>query len=401
VYYIQPNGLVLTIFRKPVTILAMRLQGGHLILGTGNGGAVYSVRIDGARVEQLIDTEAKQVTSLARSGGATLFATANKGSVGTISQDLADEGSYTSGALDARQIVRWGTMRLAASARNGAKVTVATRSGNLAKADDSTWSSWSKEQTVNGDFLPIMSPSARFLQYRLTLTGGKDTGPVVSQMAMIYQMANLPPVVSGVMFKTSSRPNEPKPVGQQKFRLITIQAADPNRDKFVFQLDYRRVGSETWVRITDKHPKPLYVWDTQTVGDGEYELRVTASDLPTNVTSAALTGARISERILIDNTAPVIKGLSAKASGTTAVVRGNISDAASRIVEIAYTLDSKDAWKTTLAADGFCDSRTERLAVDIKDLAAGTHRIAVRVTDRFGNVCYGYTSVTIVKKEGD
>jgi len=399
VYHIQPNGLVRTIFRKPVTILAMRLKDNKLILATGNGGAVYAVRTDGARTEQLIDTEAKQVTALAYSGANLVFATANKGSVGTISGNLAPKGSYTSTAMDGKQIVQWGTMRLAASSPNGAKVTVATRSGNLAKPDEKTWSSWSKEQTVNGGYIPIMSPSARFLQYRLSLAAGQEnTGPVVSSVAMIYQMGNLPPVVPSVVFKTSSKPKEPAPVGQQKYRMITIRAADPNGDKLIYSLEYRRVGSETWVQITDKHPKPMYVWDTLSVGDGEYELRVTAHDSPTNVTTAALSGSRVSERIIIDNTPPVIKGLSVKAAGTTATVRGTVTDASSRIVAIAYTIDSRDTWKTTLSSDGICDSADEKLAIQIKDLTPGTHRIAVRITDQYGNISYGYTSVTVVKK---
>ncbi|MDP6636580.1 MAG: hypothetical protein QGG42_16905 [Phycisphaerae bacterium] len=402
VYHIQPNGLVKTIFRKPVTILAMRLRDKKLILATGNGGAIYSVRTDGARTEQLIDTEAKQITALAFSGKNLVFATANKGSVGVVYNDLAAKGSYTSTALDAKQIVQWGTMRLAASSSNGAKVTVATRSGNLAKPDDKTWSSWSKEQTVNGGFVPIMSPSARFLQYRLSFTPGQgNSGPVISSAAMIFQMGNLAPVVPSVVFKSSSRPNEPTPVGQQKYRLIGIKAVDPNGDKLIYVLEYRRVGGDTWVMITDKHPKPIYVWDTLSVGDGEYELRVTAKDSPTNVTTATLSGSRISERILVDNTPPVIKGLTAKANGTTAMVRGTVTDASSRILSIAYTIDSRDTWKTTLSSDGICDSSSERLAIQIKDLKPGAHRIALRIIDRYGNICYGYTSVTVVKKDGD
>ena len=400
VYHIQPNGLVRTIFRKPVTILAMRLRDKKLILATGNGGAVYSVRTDGAKTEQLIDTEAKQVTAIAFSGKNLIFATANKGSVGTIFNDLAPKGSYSSPAMDARQIVQWGTMRLASSSSNGAKATVATRSGNLSKPDDKTWSSWSKEQTVNGGFIPIMSPSARFLQYRLSFTPGQEnTGPVVSSAAMIYQMGNLAPVVPSVMFKSSSRPNELTPAGQQRYRMITIKAADLNGDKLIYMLEYRRVGGETWVMITDKHPKPIYIWDTLSVGDGEYELRVTAKDSPTNVTTAALSGSRTTDRILIDNTAPVIKGLTAKANGTTAMVRGTVTDASSRIVLIAYTIDSRDDWKSTLSSDGICDSANERLAIQIKDLTVGTHRIAVRITDQYGNIGYGYTSVTVVKKD--
>jgi len=402
VYHIQANGLVRTIFRKPVTILAMRLKGKELILATGNGGAVYSVGTDGQRVQQLIDTEAKQVTALAYSGANIVFATANKGSVGTIFKDMAPKGSYISAAMDARQIVQWGTMRLTASSPNGAKVTVATRSGNLAKPDEKTWSSWSKEQTVNGGFIPIMCPSARFLQYRLSFTPGQgSTTPVVSGVVMIHQMANLPPVVASVVFKTSSQPDKPNPAGRQRYRMMAIGAADPNGDKLIYHLEYRRIGSERWVLITDKYSKPMYVWDTMSVGDGQYELRVTAHDSPTNVTTAALSGSRVSERITIDNTPPVIKGLSAKTTGTTATVQGEAADDGSRIVSIAYTIDSSDKWKTTLPGDGICDSAGERLAIQIKDLTPGAHRIAVRITDRYGNIGYGYTSVTVVGKEGD
>lgn len=400
VYLIQRNGLVRTLFRKPVMILGMVKTGDKLVLATGNGGAIYSIGFDGGRVEQLIDTDAKQITAIATSGKNLVFASANKGSVGMVYNDLAPEGIYTSVAMDAKQIVRWGTMKLAASSANGAKITVATRSGNLAKPDDKTWSSWSKEQTVNGGYLPIMSPSARFLQYRLNFTPGqKNSGPVISSADMIYQMGNLAPVVPGVLFKSSSQADKPNSAGQQKYRLIGIQAADPNADKLIYTLEYRRFGSDTWVMITDKHPKPMYVWNTLSVGDGEYELRVTAKDSPTNVTTAILSGSRISERILVDNTPPVIRGLNAKASGSGAMVRGTVTDASSRILSIAYTTDSRDTWKTTLSSDGICDSPTERLAILIKDLKPGAHRIAVRITDKFGNITYGYTSVTIANKD--
>jgi hypothetical protein len=399
VYHIQPSGLVRTIFRKPVTILAMLLKDKKIILATGNGGAVYSVGTDGGRIQQLIDTEARQITALASSGEKIVFATANKGSVGIIDKALAPKGSYSSIAIDASQIVQWGTMRLAGLSANGSKVTVATRSGNLAKPDDKTWSSWSREQMVNGGYIPIMSPSARFLQYRFSLVVGQEnTGPVVSGIVMIYQMGNLAPVVPSVLVKSSSHPAKPIPIGQQKYRMIAIGASDPNGDKLVYRLEYRRIGSETWVRITDKHLTAMYIWDTLSVGDGQYEIRVTASDSPTNVTTATLSGSRISERILVDNTPPVIKNLSAKVTATAAAVHAALSDAGSRIVAIAYTVDSSDTWKTTLPRDGICDSATEKLAIQIKDMSPGRHRIAVRVTDQYGNICYGYTSVTITTK---
>ena len=145
---------------------------GKLILGTGNGGMVYSVSTDGDEIAPLIDTDAKQITALAAGpDGRVVFASANKGSVGTIGPDYARKGAYTSKAVDAKQISKWGTLRVRAAVPAGAKAAIATRSGNLAKPDDKTWSGWSKPQPVDGEYRPVMSPAGRFLQFRLILSG--------------------------------------------------------------------------------------------------------------------------------------------------------------------------------------------------------------------------------------
>ena len=401
VYRIGPDGLVDTIFRRPVTILAMAEAGDKLILATGNGGGIYSISRDGDEVALIAETDAKQVTCLAvEETGEIVFGTANKGSVGRLAGGFARKGTYVSKALDARQIAKWGTMQIAGDAPAGTRVTVATRSGNVSKPDDKTWSSWSKEMSLQSGFLSIGAPSGRFLQYRLTLStrSGKAT-PKVSGVQIVYQVGNLAPTLAGVKVTPSEkglrgteRPGSPK-----TYRHIEIKAMDRNSDKLRMEVSFREVGSEGWVLITDKLTSPKYVWDTRSVGDGTYELRIEASDDPSNPAGLAKTSARISEPVVVDNTSPVVGPMTAKRARGKFVVTGQITDAASRVGAIQYSVNSQDKWHSILPADGICDSDVEKFSFSVQDLKPGTYRIAVRAADIYGNVGYGSVGVRVGK----
>ncbi|MDY6912972.1 MAG: hypothetical protein SVT52_00720 [Planctomycetota bacterium] len=399
VYYIAPDGLVKTVFRRPVTILAMMMHEDRLLLGTGNGGVIYAVTTDGDEIVQLADTDAKQITALvAGPDQAIYFGAANKGSVGSLSREFAKEGTFTSQVLDAKQISAWGTMQIDCDTPAGAKLAVSTRSGNVAKPDEKTWSDFSDARAATDEFLKIASPAGRFLQVRFKLTSDGEVSPVVRQVKVVYQMGNLAPVVHAVVVKPADKvPGKPgAPAGgPQLYRMLAIQASDPNADKLTFTVHFRQVGTENWIEIADKLTVPKYVWDTRTVGDGVYELRVTASDSPSNPPAAALSTVRISESLVVDNTPPRIEGLAAEPEANKVMITGSAVDAASRIVSIHYAVDSAKDWTAVLPADGICDAAEETFVFDIEDLEPGSHRIAVRARDVFGNVGYAAMTVTV------
>ncbi len=402
VYYIRPDGLVHTIFRKPVAILAMVMHKERLVLGTGNGGSIYAVTPDGDEIVQLADTDAKQVTALAAAGpgGQLVFATANKGSVGLIADVPATNGTLICQPLDAKQVAKWGTVRVQGDQPKGTRISVATRSGNVAKAGDKTWSGWSGEQLIRGDFLSVRSPPGRFLQYRLTLSGAGGVSPAVKQVEIVYQVGNLPPVVSGlttVAIEKVSLKGRTVVAPSKVYRTVKIDASDPNGDKLTFTVAFREQGTDKWITITDKLATPAYIWDTRTIGDGVYELRVTASDKAANTPGSALEAARISQRIVVDNTPPVVRLLAVKAAGKTVSISGQVADASSRIATIEYAVDSQNRWLPLLPKDGIADSKREQFAFQVKDLSPGPHRIAVRAKDLYGNTGYASTSVTINK----
>ena len=242
----------------------------------------------------------------------------------------------------------------------------------------------------------MASPAGRFLQYRLTLKSPAGTAPTVRQVELIYQVGNLPPVVLDIRVKPTSTPREGRgdPNAPQAYRLITFNAKDANNDTLTYSVACRQTGASEWVTLEDKLDQPRWVWDTRTVGDGVYELRVTADDSPANPPGSALSGWRISPPLIVDNTPPMVTSLAARVEGGKVRILGTADDAGSRVATIHYAVDSQQDWVAVLPTDGIADAPHEDFAFTLDDLEPGPHRVAVKVTDLFGNAGYGTLSLT-------
>ncbi len=393
VYRIDPAGFVRAVFRRPVAVLDMALHGQELVLATGHGGQVFGVDPDRDRTGMLVKLDPKDVTAIAGDGNGRLYlGTADQAAVYLLRQDLATRGTYLSAALDAKQIAAWGTLRVRASVPSGCSATIATRSGNIAKPDDDTWSEWSGETPVGRGWVPMASPAGRFLQYRLTLTGEGRVTAAIEQVGLVYQVRNLPPVVRGVEVTPSIPPDSKRRQGEAAterrltYRMVKVDAADPNGDPLQYAVYFRRAGTETWIRLVKEFDKNVYPWNTTTVPDGVYEVRAEASDAPANPQGSAESAARVSRAVVVDNTPPKVAGLTARRTGKGKLtLRGAVTDAGSRIVQIQYAVDSIEQWREVLPADGICDSQKETFSAAVEDLEPGAHHVAVKAVDEYGN----------------
>ncbi len=199
VYKIDPEGFVTEVFRQPVLVLAMVEDHGTLLIATGNEGQIYEVNPKAGETAVLAKVEPKDVLCLlpARDGRIYL-GLANVGGIAAMSPGFARKGTYTSQVFDATQISRFGKIHLHGTLAERTSLKVSTRSGNVRDPAGKGWSDWT-EDVLAAEFLKVKSPSARFLQYRLTLGSGdgKQT-PVVEDINIAYQMPNLPPVVKSV-----------------------------------------------------------------------------------------------------------------------------------------------------------------------------------------------------------
>ncbi|MDQ3069512.1 MAG: hypothetical protein M3R55_07265 [Acidobacteriota bacterium] len=391
---------------------------GALFVATGPGGRIYSLEIGLpgalARASLLARSDARQITQLAMgAGNEVMMAGSNPGRIARLRAAAAGTGTYESEVRDAGSAARWGSIRW--RAHSGGRIQIATRTGNTSRPDD-TWSDWSAAYQ-GADGSPITSPAARYLQWRAVLTAGTApvTLPHLTSVTVAYLPRNLRPSVTsltvhppGVVFQKPFSSNDAEiagfdaggdqegpagdagsqPItGRRMYRkgLQTIQwrAEDGNSDRLTYAVSYRREGETAWRVLREGLGDPIAVWDTTSVPDGRYTVRVTASDRATNTPPEALDGERDSDGFDVDNAAPVIT-IAAPSAASPSMLRVTVRDGQSGVQKVEFAIGG-DRWQVVYPVDGLSDSREEVFEIR---LPAGVDRsrVIIRATDVLQNV---------------
>jgi WD40 repeat protein len=413
IYRIDPDGFVTEIFRQPVLVMSMLEKDGSLLVGTGSDGLIYQVNPAAEETVVLAKVEPKQVLSLLASrDGRVLLGLANVGGIEAMEGGFAAEGTLTSPVLDATQISRFGKIRLHGSLPAATALTLATRSGNVQDPSKTGWSPWSDEMPAV-EFVQVPSPTARFMQYRLTLASrdSKST-PLLNEVDVAYQMPNLAPVVKAVKVGASTTsatalvaavtaaatpgatPTAPSP-DANRIQTISWEAEDANGDALQYSLSFRSGSKSPWILLKDKLTDTHFDWDTRTVADGRYEIRVIASDAAANPPGMGKTGTRVSNPVVIDNTPPVIGDVKSTVAGSEVTVSAKAVDRTSIVSAIEYAVDSSTDWQLVLPSNKIFDSPEETVNFTLRGLSAGAHQITLRATDGKGNQVFETVLVTI------
>jgi hypothetical protein len=211
----------------------------------------------------------------------------------------------------------------------------------------------------------------------------------VREVAVADTVPNLAPKVESA---GAERIESPDKMGLFK---ISYKAKDDNDDKLIYKIDFRKVGRESWIELEKELETDSFEWDARTVEDGRYELRITASDERSNTTTTKLTGSRITEPVVVDNTGPIIKKYSIASGNKAVVLKMQVSDQLSAIGKVDYTVDSNAEWISAVPDDLVYDTTVEDFTIVIEQSSAGEHIIAVRASDDVGNTTYKTFEVTI------
>jgi hypothetical protein len=393
---------------------------GALLVATGARGKLFRLSGDPMRPTLLTRVPAQQATLLHRTGERTLVTTANPGLLLAVSSARSERGTYESDVKDARMVATWGTLSWRATTPAGTRVELQTRSGNT-RTPDEAWSPWSASY-ANAEGSPIVSPKARYLQWRAVLTGKGGT-PMLTSVSAAYLQRNVRPIVAsvtvhppGVVFQKPFSTGETEIAGfdeeplekrmaadrtgaaaqgsslgrrtyQKGLQTFVWKAEDENGDELTYDVFYRREGETTWKLLKSGLADSILVWDTSSAPNGTYVMKVVASDHTSNPAATALRGERESNGFDIDNSPPTVTLGQSRRDGAAIIVPLEVRDTDSPITRVEYSVDSQ-RWQPAFPQDAILDARQEQFALRL-DAALAGRTLVVRATDAMNNVGSG------------
>ena len=375
-------------------------------------------------------------------------------------------GTFESVIHDAKLVSQWGALRVNALLPNGAKVTIATRVGNVAEPD-STWSDWKAATPAGGNENHIASPPARFIQYRLTLipASGSSTpsassmgsvdAPSVREVSLSYMPRNQAPRVgfaspqggerwaksqtirwigldpdgdtlSYELFYSSDGANwKPLPGGaaastsptsassgaaagnasgttavpalslDEIQKRLEAQNAPESVRRMVLESAQRRIAAGGGSAGGSGSRDTSKAWDTKTLPDGSYWLKVVASDYASNP-SDPQTAQAISEPFVICNSLPqlTLSGTPLVGADRRVILSGSATQKLIPITAVQYRVDGGD-WLAAVARDGLFDSTNEGFTLTTLPLTSGKHTLEVAAFNAANNKSTQKVEVTV------
>ncbi|HLS27027.1 MAG TPA: hypothetical protein VK041_00125, partial [Opitutales bacterium] len=326
----------------------LRSPENKLLVGTGADGRIFSLENSHSwELRQRLPTGSEVTALLTVPGSDDVVAlTSNPGRIFKLHFELPEKGEFISEVFDAKQIAKWGRFYAENLKGGGGGIQVSVRTGNSKKAD-SAWSDWIEITDSN----PTDSPHpARYLQYRLTLSNSEtevrrvrffyrhtNAAPKITAIRVVtgglgFEHFPLPPQQGSVdleqLFRPSNNNSNSSSESRQQLRafekpgVVTIawKARDPNNDQLRFRVKLRRAEDPAWKTIGDDLDAHFLSFDSNGMDEGFYQAKIIASDHLSNPIAEARTGERLSERFLIDNSAPEIEVEKIEISGKDATI---------------------------------------------------------------------------------
>lgn len=348
---------------------------GVIYAGGGHEGRIFRAEAD-ASYSIWVDVDERQVLAIDLLGNRPSFITGDGAALYHVKSGAPRDAVWTSKALDARFASKWGRLDW----RGRGRFELQTRSGNTEEPGE-TWSAWSKPLKQPGR---TDSPPARFVQVRAKFP--RDENAVLRALELFYLPQNQRARVSDIQAtppppKRGKKPQRP-PAPTTKLNL-SWKVDNSDRDPLRYRVAYQREGQGVWRDMFGEDQllvEPKYSWDTSSIPDGFYVVRVEVSDEEANPEERSLRSSQTSEPIRVDNHPPRITELKARRGR----VHGQVVDSLGPIVRIQASVNAAP-WRDVFPTDSLLDGPDERFELSLEGLPGGSHIIAVRAFDAAGN----------------
>jgi len=224
----------------------------------------------------------------------------------------------------------------------------------------------------------------------------RDPNAVLSEVLLPFVTDNLPAVLTSVDATPRNTPPAAKdgaavpssggePERHSSVIKLTWKVDNPDADNLRYRLSYRMEGqtiARDLTRPDELLTKTEYDWETASLPEGPYRLRVEVTDEIANPPERVFRHALESTTLIVDNTAPVIRALAAQGRH----VRGDAVDGVGPIARVDLSVDGRTEWHPYLPLDGIFDEPVEAFDCDVTSFVPpGNHLVTVRVFDQAGN----------------
>lgn len=372
-----------------------------LLIGAANDGKLYRMNQHGD-LSLVLKTEEPQITSLCPlPGHQTILTTANMGRCYRIGPGKAKQSFYESEPLDVGFVSTWGSLSIQGQEILG-NASFYCRSGNTSEPDAS-WSQWEKMKMRDMEG-QIISPASRFLQWKVEFAGQNVKPALLDKVTVSYLTQNFAPEIVDIIIHRPGdffqpRTSNPSALNQEKngiiypqqlgeaefkkgFRSIDWLFQDANFDGLKFDIYYSLKNSSHWKKMASALETNVFSWDSTHMPDGEYRIKLVATDAPSNPEQLAQVGEKISELFIIDNTGPDIHDIDIQMNGKECSFL--VTDRWSVLANVYYSVNT-DEWQLVYPTDGVLDSKNEQFKITIKDIKDGDV-ISIKATDATGNI---------------
>jgi sugar lactone lactonase YvrE len=367
------------------------------------------------------------------------------------------QGTFQSTVHDTGSRSRWGTITWNADTPTGGSVTLQTRSGDIERPDAS-WSDWSAPYTNSRGETVTSPPARFLQYQAVLTGDPLGTAPKLRDVSVYYLPRNHAPVVSiskpaagdavskaallqwsgsdpdrdtlvydaayssdsgktWAPIKRRAAPDAVKTKGKPSSAQLAEAKANLDKQTNVPPavraqiLAQMQAAAKTAApdspaapdRSTTDSAKTMgasglketsFSWDTTEVPDGIYQIRVTASDKPSNP-NGSLTAKTVSMPFLITNTAPTLTTETAVVNADkTVTLHGMATTHLAFVKAVQAKVDGGDP-VAAAADDGLFDSTTEPFTLALPALTSGSHKVEVQTVDMAGNTASQTTTVTV------
>ncbi|MGH9446181.1 MAG: hypothetical protein ACRD3O_10690, partial [Terriglobia bacterium] len=429
---ILPNYSAQTLWASnQASIFGLATRGNDVLFSTDSDGNIFDLQPspDGTQLTLLTETRESLPTRLLTEGSSLFVATSNIAKVIQVGAGLGSQGTYESPVKDTQFVSHWGQISWRASVPAGCSLAFYTRSGNSARPDG-TWSNWSGPYD-QPEGSRIDGTPARYIQWKTVFHGANGESPMLRDVTLSYLNQNLPPEIhfltvidasekvrisgapdtsSGATQIMESMRGVPSPTvstsaydaptgsgsyGEDKNPItITWQASDPNHDHLTYYVYLKSSDEDAWHLLQGKLKEESFDLQPDSLANGEYQVRLVASDEASNPPDQTLKSDLVSAPFWVDNTPPQIQIVSQEAHGPDAILRFEARSQAAPLRRAELSTGGNH-WHDILSDNGIVDSQEEMFTVKLHHLSPGEHVISLRAIDTAGNVGVGKAVIHI------